>query len=374
MRFRLHHPLWTHLPAVLPLAATAVALLWHDLPLPRPAPLHFALQGPGVYLRSTRDLDLLLMGAFYIVLLSVVFDEAWSRQEVRKRFNSLSLLDEFGVALIVGGVWGYVLEVWHGPGNLLYSVGVPAVVLAGMVGMGALVELMRPCRPAEGPALASEDSEAVQAEIAERTARQQRWVHWETQNPAWVSVLGLLGVVVSWYTAVYFVGQWAATHVAGFLPAVIECCILAVVYPLLVLYGFGMRVVVTPEQILVRLGMLGRRARTLETADVVEAEVHAFSPLPDFRSFFQIGVRWRGMRAYFFGGRRGVRLRTANGEQYLIGSEHPERLATVINAARGLRRSPEGSSQAGGGAGGPTTDRGPNKMLPASRAFGARDA
>jgi hypothetical protein len=40
------------------------------------------------------------------------------------------------------------------------------------------------------------------------------------------------------------------------------------------------------------------------------------------------------MRAFFFRGERGVKIRFRDGRQFLIGSDHPERLAAAIAAAR----------------------------------------
>ena len=92
-----------------------------------------------------------------------------------------------------------------------------------------------------------------------------------------------------------------------------------------------------PGRMRVRMGVLGVRLLTLETADIAEAVVHSFSPLRDFGGW---GIRGnRQMKAYFFSGRRGVKVRTRRGKQYLVGSDRPERLAAVIGAALGTAQS-----------------------------------
>jgi hypothetical protein len=59
-------------------------------------------------------------------------------------------------------------------------------------------------------------------------------------------------------------------------------------------------------------------------------ETHEFSPLRDFGGY---GIRAnKGMSGYFLRGNRGVKLTTANGKKYLIGSDNADRLAAVISA------------------------------------------
>ena len=71
----------------------------------------------------------------------------------------------------------------------------------------------------------------------------------------------------------------------------------------------------------------------LRLADIVDARVHTFSPIGDFGGW---GIRRRnGVTAYFLEGNTGVLLRTSRDKKYLIGTDHPERLAAVLNAARG---------------------------------------
>lgn len=94
-------------------------------------------------------------------------------------------------------------------------------------------------------------------------------------------------------------------------------------------YG-GLRVTVDHQRVVVRLGIFGVRLLRLEAAGLTEVAVQDFSPLQDFGGW---GIRrGRGMWAFFFRGTRGVRLQTASGKKYLIGSDHPDRLAAAVRA------------------------------------------
>jgi hypothetical protein len=326
MKLRLHHALWTHLPAVLLLGATFVRLLWRPEPLPRdiPFPLGWGRQPlpPGW---TTWDLAIYPAGALVPLVLSLVADELWARQETGKRYNVLALLDEFAVGLFVGPVWGYLGAASSGEVSLFLTVGVPLIAVSLAIGAAALLELARPFRLSEREAVVAEDTAVLEAELAERVRSGQRWVYWETQAPAWLSVFALL-------MALFLV---AAVVALGFRPlfnSVWEL-LMALVMLLMAAFVFGMRVTVTPEEVVVRLGLLGRRAATIPVARLAEADVCSFSPFPDFRGFYQAGFRYRGLRAFFFRGNRGVKLATASGERYLLGSDHPERLLTAIKAA-----------------------------------------
>ncbi len=100
---------------------------------------------------------------------------------------------------------------------------------------------------------------------------------------------------------------------------------------LLLCYG-GLRVSVTSERVEVRLGMIGLRLLRVPSSELAASEVRAFSPLGEFGGW---GIRYNGrMWAFYWRGTRGVELRTKAGKQYLIGSDHPERLAAAITAAR----------------------------------------
>ncbi len=68
--------------------------------------------------------------------------------------------------------------------------------------------------------------------------------------------------------------------------------------------------------------------------DIAAVEIHEFSLLKDFGGY---GIRFnREMKAYYLHGTRGVKITVNGGKKYLIGSDRPEQLSTVIRAVTGL--------------------------------------
>ena len=101
---------------------------------------------------------------------------------------------------------------------------------------------------------------------------------------------------------------------------------------LTLIYG-GFRTLVTREAVTLRMGLLGIRLLRLKTSDIASADLHNFSPLKDFGGY---GIRFnKEMKAYFLKGDRGVKITTRAGKKYLVGSDHPERLAAVISTVSG---------------------------------------
>ena len=87
MKMKFIHPLWTHIPAILALIA-GVAFTLRAMPLPDPAPLHFTWNGQPDRYGSPWMSTIMLAGiSILYIILSVILDEAWARQEKRKTFN-----------------------------------------------------------------------------------------------------------------------------------------------------------------------------------------------------------------------------------------------------------------------------------------------
>ncbi len=326
MRAKLHHPLWTHLPALVLVVLMLVAFLQAG-PLPDRVPVHFSLSGePNRWGSPWELLGVYIMALFWVGL-SIAGDEAWARHEDRKSFNWFSLLDELLVGFIAGTSFAY-LRTLAGGGTHFTIPWTTVLPVAGMaVALAAVLECLRPFTPVPEH-VTSEDTGALEAEIAERSASGDHWAYWETQNPRYIApVIAvsagalLLGVVLSLAEA-----WWVSI-----------LCLVGIV-GLLLPYG-GLRVGVSPDRVQVRMGILGLRLLTLKRDDITEAEVHSFSPLRDFGGW---GIRGnREMKAYFFSGHHGVKLQTRQGKQYLIGSDHPERLAAVIGATLRATQSTE---------------------------------
>jgi hypothetical protein len=91
----------------------------------------------------------------------------------------------------------------------------------------------------------------------------------------------------------------------------------------------GQRIIVTRQNVTIKWGIIALKVLNLEIPAIASAELHDFSPLKDFGGY---GIRQnREMKAYYLSGSRAVKLETTGGKKYLIGSDHPENLATVIN-------------------------------------------
>jgi hypothetical protein len=84
------------------------------------------------------------------------------------------------------------------------------------------------------------------------------------------------------------------------------------------------------------------RLLKLAVAQIQSALSDTFSPLADFGGW---GIRFgRGGLGYIYNGNRGVRITTHAGKRYTIGSDRPDELAAVLQAAIAARES--GSSPA----------------------------
>ncbi len=318
MKFKFIHPFWTHVPAVLALLA-GVAFTVMALPLPDPAPLHFGLDGRPDKFGSPWMSTVWMAGiAVLYIILSVILDENWARQEKVKTFNWIALLDDVTVAALATVQITYVNML----ASSLYIYQFPwletliAVVLAG--GAAALLEWMRPYRRWE-TSFQVEDVSQVKAEVERMVKAGQPLAYWEVQSPVYSNVLA---VVVPVLMVVIAATAWSEVPWLSALVALVAIA-------LTLSYG-GFRTLVTRENIIVRMGMLGIRLLGLRTADIAAAGVHTFAPLKDFGGY---GIRFnRDMRGYFLRGDRGVKVTTRKGKSYLIGSDHAERLEAVINA------------------------------------------
>jgi len=93
----------------------------------------------------------------------------------------------------------------------------------------------------------------------------------------------------------------------------------------------GLQTFVTADAVKIRFGLFRLRILNIKTVDITTIAIRKFSPLKDFGGY---GMRYgKGMKAYFLGGNRGVKLTLANGKKYLIGSYQPEKLAAAIQTA-----------------------------------------
>jgi len=320
MKLKLIHPLWTHLPALL-LILTAVFFTLKALPLPDPAPVRFDLSGqPNTYGSPWISTALLLGLSAGFLILSVWLDELWARQEKRKTFNWMSLFDEFAIGSMCGVQIAYV-NMLASPQRIFPFPWIEMIAACGLgTGLAIVLEFLRPYRHYEKK-LAVEDAGQVADEITRIIQAGQPLSYWDSQNPPYAGVLAVIVPLILIITAIF---TWAALPWLSVIMALIALGMIGT-------YG-GFRTQVTRDTVTVRIGLLGIKLLKLNTADIAVVQVHSFSPLHDFGGY---GIRFnREMQAYYLQGDRGVKITARNGKTYLIGSDHPEHLAAVIDSVR----------------------------------------
>lgn len=328
MKRRLYHPWWTHLPALMLLAALAVEFLRNRWIFAYRIPVHFNLRGEIT--RWGSGWEILLATAIPSLVLfamSVLLDELWARQERRKSFNWLSLFDEALLGIQAGLIFSFLQQAFPGntPGGMAGFNQLPAWpwlagATAGAVAAAVMLELTRPYRQAPA-ALPHADTHLTEESVRGSLLAGQRWIYWESQNPRWIGPLALgLGLAFIAVGVVFWrFSPWLSLLYLALAPV------------FFILYG-GLRVAVNSQRLEVRLGIAGVRLLRLPVRDIAAVAVHDFSPLRDFGGY---GIRFnRRMTAFFFRGTRGVTVETVRGKTYLIGSDTPEQLATVIQAIR----------------------------------------
>jgi hypothetical protein len=319
---RFHHPFWTHLPAVA-LALVNAVLFWRAWPLPDPAPVHFGGDGTPDRFGAPWEMPLVVLLACAVaILVSFAIDELFARQERRKRFNLLSLVDELFVAFQTALTLQYLDAMARTPPVLEHSWTLPAALAAVALTGGVVLERLRPHRPRQETLLAEEGPDLARA-VRARQQSGQPWAYWESQNPRharWLLPAFGLGLLVLGYQS------WGDNRLASVAAGAAGLLVLLTA-------SGGFRVTVTPERLRLCSGLAGLPLLRIPMEEIQTAESHHFSPLADFRGW---GIRRnREMLAFFLEGTTGVKVTTTKGKRYLIGTATPERLASVIRAARG---------------------------------------
>jgi hypothetical protein len=320
MKTKIIHPLWIHLPAVLVILALIITTLLSG-PLPGQAPIHFDSSGqPDSYGSPLIVIIMILLMMVLFLAISGMIDELWARQEKKKTFNWLSLFDDFIVGGLGGVTIGY-LGVLSESTPVFEFPWVQVVLVCGLATiLAAILEVVRPYRKYEFAVIA-ENIDGIESDIDNIVKSGQPLVYWESQNPIYNSILAVALPLV-------FIGVALAT---SFLAIWVS-----VLYVFLALLSFmtygGFRTIVDQDLLVMKLGVIGIPLLRIRMSDITNIETHSFSPLKDFGGY---GIRInREMKAYFLTGNMGVKLTLSDGKRYLIGSDHPERLAAVIKALR----------------------------------------
>ena len=320
MKIKFIHPLWIHLPALL-LIVISVVFTLIAFPLPDSAPTHFDINGkPDAYGSPLASSWLLLGLSTGFLVLSAWLDELWARQEKKKTFNWISLFDELVIGDMCGIQIAYV-NMLRSSGQVFSFPWVEILLACGLAtGLAVLLELIRPYHHYE-KVYKMEDTRQIKEEIAGIIASGKPLDYRESQNPAYA---GVLAVIVP-------AGMFAAAALTWPVLYGLSIILILIGFGFITTYG-GFRISVTSDTVRLKMGILGINLLQLKTAEITAVELHSFSPLHDFGGY---GIRFNGeMQAYFLKGDRGVLLSTASGKKYLLGSDHPEQLAAVINAAR----------------------------------------
>jgi hypothetical protein len=195
----------------------------------------------------------------------------------------------------------------------------PLVLLCALLA-GIGVELLRPYRPFAEP-FQHEDTRQLEAEIAQRVASGTRWAYIEVQNPWWLTML-VLGL--SLVEVIGGVFTWSSSPGVA-MPMFFVAALIWL------LYG-GLRVIVNTEGISARIGVSGIRLAHISWERLSSAELREFSPLREYGGY---GIRFNlQSTAFIFSGNRGVLMQLAKGRPLLLGSDTPERLLAVIQAAQ----------------------------------------
>jgi hypothetical protein len=317
--FGLSHPSWTHAPA-LGVFSGAIAFTVPFLALGEEGPIAY-VNNVNQYPSLKEFLAYFVPIGILVIGVSVLIDELWARQEVRKSFNWMSLLDEAAIGFMIMLSYGREYDFSpNQPGLVGYSVGINTtlvVFIGAMIVAAAVLELLR--RPAEREAyVASDDASAFESELQRRTNSGERISYFEGQNPVHLTVLVVVACAALVFAAVM---SWRAEMPWVSLLSVVAAGAFTL------LYG-GIRVSVTSTLLDVRLGMLGIRLLTLPTAEIGGVTVNGAAE----QGKAEAADAKREIRAFSLSGNRGVRIITVLGRQYLIGSDHPERLAAVLRA------------------------------------------
>ena len=322
MKIKLVHPLWTHLPATAALIILIVYII-NAGPLPAEAPVHFGFSGdPNRYGSPWEVFGLTIGLSVFYILVSILLDELWARQEKTKSFNWLSLFDDFFVGLITGASFGYLSFLTSGTATFEFPWVFLLLFGGGATILAVFLDMVRPYRPYSAATVVRESPE-LKEEITKRVTDQSHFIYWDYQNPFYVSLITvvlplvmLVAAVITWFSI-----PWASI-------------VLLLVGIMLIIPHGGQRTMVTRHQVIIRWGILGIRVLRLNTADITAVALHEFAPLKDFGGY---GIRInREMTAYYLRGNRGVKITRTRGRPVLIGSDRPEALYTVINGITGL--------------------------------------
>jgi hypothetical protein len=322
MKIKLVHPLWTHLPSIAILVILVILVLTAG-PLPAEAPVHFGFNGePNRYGSPWEVFGITIGLSVIFILVSVLFDELWARQEKAKSFNWLSLMDDIFVPFMSGVSLGYLSFLKSGDASFSFPWVYALPIVGGAVVLAVILDMLRPYRPYPASTI-TEESPVLKEEITKSLKNKASFVYWDYQNPLYMSLVTVVLPLVMFLIAA----------ITWFSQVWVGVVMLLVGIMMIVPYG-GQRTLVTRDQVVIRWGILGIRVLRLKMENITGLSLHDFAPLKDFGGY---GIRInREMTAYYLRGNRGVKITRTKGKAVLIGSDHPEELLSVLQGVTGL--------------------------------------
>ena len=318
MKIKLVHPLWTHLPSLAALVLLIIRLITTNIPSGKVA-IHFDSKGlPNGYGSAWFSFGLAIGLSILFIGLSIVSCESWAREEKKKTFNWLSLLDNITVPFLLSVSLGYLDYLKTAAATFVFPVQNMLLITGGAAAMSILLELLRPYK--SNPRLIEmPDTTTLERDVEQRLKRGETFVYWQSQNPLYMTIVFTVLPIVF-----ITVGILVWTNIPWMT---IEFIVVGLA--MMVFYG-GMKTLVNRAYLTVRFGIFGLNVLRIPVSNIKEVVVHEFSA---FRDFGGMGIRSNGhMTGYFLRGSRGVKITTLNEKQYLIGSDHPEELNAVMNA------------------------------------------
>jgi hypothetical protein len=327
MTKRFKNPWWVELPGVACVVAVVTRAMLSPA-LPERVPVHFGVDGTPDRWGPAWELWIAaIVPILFMVALTWVIDELWARQETKKAFNWIAAM----VAAMTGAFTGISVTTWGIAFERTPVLRLPWGLVLGLASatcaVRVVLELVRPFRSDRAPAPA-EDTSALKSLVEEKLRTGAPWVHWEVQDPAWMNALMALatgGLVVA------AVVSWSQSPV-------VSIAALAFATVALACHG-GLRVVVTRDHVKVKIGVFGISVLSKRIDEISSAAPMEFSPLKDFGGWgpgrYSFGLKMWG---FFMRGTRGVKIETTAGKKYLVGSDHPDRAATVIEALIAARK------------------------------------
>jgi len=252
-----------------------------------------------------------------------VMDERNARREQERRFNFASLIDEPLAGFMAGASVKIIPQLSRPEPVLSGQWQMVFLFVGGAVGLAAVLELLRPSRPAAREERV--DLAPLAQSIQPQFQRGGRWLYWEKQDPLWGRCLVVVMTVFFAAIAVDLANKYADYHwlLFAFLAVLTASS-----------YG-GIHIVLTPGRFTMRSGRLGLTILRLKLANVHSVELMNFNALAD-------GFGWGlyrysfSLRAWGFilGGKRGVMIQMKSGRKFLISSNTPEKIAATTEAAR----------------------------------------